>query len=284
MKPAFRYSIYSSFIAVFLSVFWLTNFTPLTSQANPIIPTQAAAQAKAGSLPAALSEADPAPAAQVGVGLPRTASNNIYRQKNKLPEIMDEVWGVPDTAAAGAAAAEQLVEAAEDFPHSDSLHSYIEQVSSAGSSAALLGVFVEDVLALPVVQQPDGNFMFVSEVLETVTQFQSAADNGVTGLLAHNYLSGDLFFNLALGQEVNLVYGDEQVSRYLITRIESYEKLPGSLYDSSYRNLETQEVVTTPDLFASMYTGGDKVTLQTCIKRGSDWSWGRIFITATPLP
>jgi hypothetical protein len=167
-------------------------------------------------------------------------------------------------------------------PHSDSLHEFIGQVSS-GDALALVGVFVEDTLALPVVQQPEGDPFYVSTILATVTQFQSAAANGITGLLAHNYLSGELFFNLEVGQEVNIIHGDGHAATYRVSDIQSYEKLPGTLQNSHYVNLETGQVISTPDLFNWVYSGSDKVTFQTCIKRGRDWSWGRIFIIATPI-
>jgi hypothetical protein len=167
--------------------------------------------------------------------------------------------------------------------YSESLYRFVEQLEN-GQPQELRGVFVEDVLALPVVQQLNNDVLFVSEVLGTVTQFGSAARHGITGLLAHNYLSGDLFFQLELDQEVNLVYGDGTVRRYLITDIQRYQKLPGSLQESDYVSLVTGQVVSTLDLFNQMYTGSEKVTFQTCIRKSSDWSWGRIFIVAEPIP
>jgi hypothetical protein len=162
------------------------------------------------------------------------------------------------------------------------LHDFIDLVAN-GQSQILRGVYVEGVLALPVVHQPQGNSGYVDTTLGTVTQFQSAAKYGVTGLLAHNYLSGDLFFNLERDQEVNLVYGDARIGRYMIVDIQSFQKLAGDVTNSYYVNLDTGEKLSTTELFNLMYTGGDKVTFQTCIQNGSDWSWGRIFITATPL-
>jgi hypothetical protein len=179
-----------------------------------------------------------------------------------------------------------LVEKAPTLPnlfHSTGLHELIGQVVN-GQSRELRGVYVEDVLALTVVQQPREDFSYVDDLPGTVTQFQSAAGWGVTGLLAHNFLSGELFFNLEVDQEVDLIYGDGIVSRYLITEIQSFQKLAGDLSNSYYINLVSGEKLSTPQLFKRMYTGGDKVTFQTCIKKGSDSSWGRIFIIGVPLP
>jgi hypothetical protein len=159
---------------------------------------------------------------------------------------------------------------------------FIAQVST-GEAGVLTGVFVEDILLLPVIQQPDKDYMFVSDELGVITEFQSAARRGVTGLLAHNYLSGDLFFDLEIGMEINLVYGDETLKQYRVAEIERFEKIDKWSNNSDYVNIQTGERFSTQDLFARMYSGGDKVTFQTCIKKGSDWSWGRIFIVATPI-
>lgn len=77
------------------------------------------------------------------------------------------------------------------------------------------GVYVPEVLALLVQQQPAGDPGFVSSMEGIVTQFEYAAQSGVTGLIAHNYLSGELFFNLEIGQEVFIVYGDGSVLQYI---------------------------------------------------------------------
>ncbi|HJR81039.1 MAG TPA: hypothetical protein VJ821_13260, partial [Anaerolineales bacterium] len=71
----------------------------------------------------------------------------------------------------------------------------------------LRGVYVPEVLALPITQQPAGNAGYVSHKSGEVTQFGMAAQFGNVGLLAHNHLSGSFFSKLAIGQEVRLVYG-----------------------------------------------------------------------------
>jgi hypothetical protein len=253
MKSSYRYKLFTSIFVIFLSISWLKE---LSSSFDPLYPV------------------DPAQTTHTAV-VPVTAAQNLPQKD-----------GIPADSGLLSRAARQSqygqTGAVTGFEHSEGLHGFIEQVAYE-EYPGLAGVFVEEVMALPVVQQPEGDSLYVSRSLGNVTQFQSAAGHGVTGLLAHNYLSGDLFFGLELGQEVNLVYGDGQVSRYLVEDIQSYEKLEGDFYTSNYVNLETGEEVTTPELFRRMYTGLDKVTFQTCIKNGSDWSWGRIFIVATPL-
>jgi hypothetical protein len=77
-----------------------------------------------------------------------------------------------------------------------------------GKAGILKGVYVSNVLALPIVQQPVGNPGFVSQYPDVVTEFSMAREVGNVGLLAHNHLAGQTFTNLSIGNEVKLVYGD----------------------------------------------------------------------------
>jgi hypothetical protein len=88
-----------------------------------------------------------------------------------------------------------------------------------GDAKALRGVYVEDVLALPIIQQPSGNPAFVSNNDGEITQFGMASQYGNLGLLAHNHLSGESFSDLLIGQQVRLVYGDGKIETFVITEI-----------------------------------------------------------------
>ena len=77
-----------------------------------------------------------------------------------------------------------------------------------GEADALRGVYVSNVLALPIVQQPDNDPYYVSSHDGEATQFSIASQYGNIGLLAHNDLSGKSFSKLSVGQEVELVYRD----------------------------------------------------------------------------
>ena len=85
-----------------------------------------------------------------------------------------------------------------------------------GEASVLRGVYVPDVLALPIVQQPAGNAAYVSTDDGKLTQFGMASQFGNVGLLAHNHLSGKSFSKLATGQEVRLVYGNGKVEYFVI--------------------------------------------------------------------
>lgn len=147
----------------------------------------------------------------------------------------------------------------------------------------LRGVYVPEVLALPVVQQPAGNAGYVSSTDGEVTQFDLASQFGNVGLLAHNYLSGDLFTQLAVGQEVRLVYGDGSVEYFVITQVLQYQALqPNSPY-SAFRALSSDEQLTAEQVFQKVYAGERHVTFQTCITRFGNASWGRLFVMAVPV-
>lgn len=151
-----------------------------------------------------------------------------------------------------------------------------------GEAQVLRGVYISDVLALPVVQQPSGLAGFVSSNDNEVTQFRMAAQYGNIGLLAHNYLAGKVFPQLTAAQEVRLVYGDGKVETFIITEILRFQALqPNSPY-SSFRNMEKDETLTAEQMFKRVYFGDRHVTFQTCIDSNGNSSWGRLFVIAVP--
>jgi hypothetical protein len=152
-----------------------------------------------------------------------------------------------------------------------------------GNATMLRGVYVDNVLALPIIQQPSDSPAYVSSNDGEITQFSMAAQYGNVGLLAHNHLSGQLFANLTVGQQVRLVYGDGRVETFLITEVLRYQALqPNSPY-SSFRNLDnTTETISADQMFRTVYLGDHHVTFQTCIEAYGNPSWGRLFVIAVP--
>ena len=166
------------------------------------------------------------------------------------------------------------------------LPTFVEFTKAVQNSEAnvLRGVYVPEVLALPIIQQPAGNAGYVSGKLGEVTQFAMAAQFGNIGLLAHNHLSGRSFSKLAIGQEVRLVYGNGTVEYYVIAQILQFQALePNSPY-SSFRDLTNNEMLTAEQLFNKVYRGERHVTFQTCLSGPESLSWGRLFVVATPKP
>jgi len=152
-----------------------------------------------------------------------------------------------------------------------------------GDASLLRGVYVDNLFALPIIQQPSGSPAFVSRNDGEITQFGMAGQYGNIGLLAHNDLSGKLFPALSTGKQVHLIYGDGKIESFVVTEVFRYQALqPNSPY-SSFRNMEkNDETVTAQQLFERAYLGDHHVTFQTCIEAYGNSSWGRLFIIAIP--
>jgi len=151
-----------------------------------------------------------------------------------------------------------------------------------GEADVLRGVYVADVLALPVIQQPADHPYYVSNHAGEATQFSVASQYGNIGLLAHNTLSGKFFSQLAIGQGVRLVYGDGRVEYFVVKDILHFQALqPGSI-SSSFRNLDKNELLSAGETFNRAYVGEHRLVFQTCIEAEGKASWGRLFVIAEP--
>jgi hypothetical protein len=151
-----------------------------------------------------------------------------------------------------------------------------------GDANDLRGVYVPSVLHLPVVQQPEDRPYYVSNRNGEATQFAMASRYGSIGLLAHNTLAGKSFLNLAVGQEVYVIYGDGKVEYFEIMQILQFQALePGSV-SSSFRNLDRNELLSASEMFNRAYVGGHRLVFQTCIEAEGKSSWGRLFVVAVP--
>jgi len=153
-----------------------------------------------------------------------------------------------------------------------------------GNANQVTGIYVENVMALQVVQQPAGNAGYVSTIDDVVTYFlypwQKAGNHG---LLAHNYLAGRYFFNVGYGDIITLVFGDGYYQDFEVTQIKEYQALqPDSPY-SNFIDLATGEQKNVNTVFIEVYMGAFHTTLQTCIAQGSEGEWGRHFTLAPPL-
>jgi hypothetical protein len=153
-----------------------------------------------------------------------------------------------------------------------------------GNPNEIVGVYVENVLALRVVQQPSNDPAWVSTNDGEATEFLLAfVYAGNIGLLAHNYLAGRYFFNLEDGDIVQLIYGDGSVFDYEISQILEYQALQPESVDSDFVDLLTGETLTATNLFYTVYGGDHHLTFQTCIDRDNNSEWGRLFPMAYPI-
>jgi hypothetical protein len=151
-----------------------------------------------------------------------------------------------------------------------------------GKADVLTGVYVSNVMALPVVQQPYGSAGYVSNNDGETTQFRMASQFGNVGLLAHNHLSGKSFSQLAVGQEVRLVNGDGSVEYFVVAEILRYQALQPHNPYGTFRNLDKDETLSAEQMFKRVYFGDRHVTFQTCIEAEGNLSWGRLFVIAIP--
>jgi hypothetical protein len=162
------------------------------------------------------------------------------------------------------------------------LDRFIESVKD-GSVSTLRGVYVQGVMAYPIIQQPANNAGYVSSLNGRLTQFKMASTYGTVGLLAHNYLAGASFSQLKKGDIITLVYGNGRTSSFVVTDIQSYKAQTPTSPNSNFTDLETNDFYTAEQLFKKVYTGEYHLTLQTCIEKDGDLSWGRLFIIAKPI-
>lgn len=146
------------------------------------------------------------------------------------------------------------------------------------------GVFVEGVLAFPVVQQPSSDPGYVSDLPDTVTQFGMATQYNTIGLLAHDYLAGSNFPELQPGTEITLVFGDGTLKNYQVYEVQEYQALSPADPYSNFVSLSNQRKFSADQLFYHTYgLKNDILVLQTCISKPSAPSWGRIFVMARPI-
>lgn len=152
-----------------------------------------------------------------------------------------------------------------------------------GQANVVRGVYVPEILALRVVQQPADAPGDVIRVDGVATQFSLAAGNNVIGLLAHNDLAGASFSRLTIGQEVRIVYGDGRVEYFMVNRLARFRVLEFGSQNENYVDLSSNISYTPQELFTKFYDGDVHVTFQTCISQNGNLSWGRLFVTAIPV-
>ncbi len=139
-------------------------------------------------------------------------------------------------------------------------------------------------IALQITQQPTGNSNFVTSFPNYVTEYQAAANYGTIGLLAHNYLAGQNFFQISSGQEIELVYSDNHTVRFIVTEIQRYQALSPNSPSSDFIDLVNGDYLTASQLFNKVYRDqSGHLVLQTCIYADKNPTWGRLFIIAEPV-
>jgi hypothetical protein len=150
-----------------------------------------------------------------------------------------------------------------------------------GRASQVVGVYVDGVMALKVVQQPASDPAYVSTEPGAATYFTLVTKmTGNTGLLAHNYLAGIYYYNLRPGQSVVIIHGDGSTTEYVVSNIDNFQALSPNSPTSNFVNMSTGETLSATDLFYQVYAGSSRTTFQTCITQGLESSWGRLFVIA----
>jgi hypothetical protein len=166
-------------------------------------------------------------------------------------------------------------------PNLPSLESFITQVAR-GEAGTLVGIYVKDLMALPIVQQPGGDPAYIDRTDGTATQFYKAGLFDAIGLLAHNDLSGRYFFEITKGTNLVLVYADGKTAHYTVTEIGDYQRLTLSDLRSDFVDLATSQRMSVDEVFAHYYQQKGALTLQTCVAQNGISDWGVRFILARP--
>lgn len=144
-------------------------------------------------------------------------------------------------------------------------------------------VSIESGFSLPIIQQPTGESSFVSTRANIITQFNSPGTYGVTGLLAHNYLSGKEFYSLEIGQKVTVTYGEGIERNYKIVSIDRFKKIDRTSIYSNLVEVETNKEYSSTEVFNRFYNGSHRLVFQTCLEKDGRLDWGLVFITAEPI-
>ena len=231
--------------------------------------------------------------------IPRAYAASLYGAQSQslapaaAPTITPRALIVEEETAASipqaGAAAPEIIDPAFSFQEFPGLAEFAEDVTAdllePGLTHIPAGVYVPGQFALPIRQQPQGRAEFVATENNIITQFSLPTRYGSTGLLAHNYLSGGLFFNLTEGQDIILVYADGRMAHFRVSRLDRFQALSPNSPFSQFIDTDDVEgkVLTSADLFSRVYTTSGSLVFQTCIQEGDEPSWGRLFVTAEPV-
>jgi hypothetical protein len=187
---------------------------------------------------------------------------------------------VPPTIVPPAVRRERILPGEEILPQLDD---FIQEVAD-GIVGGPRGLYVKGMMALRIVQQPNGDPKYVSQDSNTATQFYRAGLFGTIGLLAHNFLAGKNFLNLQPGQDLILIYGNGKIEHFQVSEIADYQRLTLADIHSDFLDVDTQVRSSADQVFSKYYEVGHVLTLQTCLARYEVSDWGVRFITALPIP
>ncbi len=161
---------------------------------------------------------------------------------------------------------------------------FIKSVTNKRIGNQFVGMIAPNHFNLPITQQPIGRPDFVSNEPDVITEFSLSKQYGSIGLLAHNHLAGSSFTYLQENDLIVLVTANKEYKLYKVEKILSYQALsPNSPYSNFVDLKDSNRILSAVDLFMEVYTEEGSLVIQTCIERGGEPSWGRLFIQAFPV-
>jgi hypothetical protein len=156
---------------------------------------------------------------------------------------------------------------------------FLEEITT-GEADRITGLFVPGFGGFYVVQQSDGAYGSISPAEGVLTQFMRPASGRVIGLLAHNYAAGVWFNRFEKGDLLYVLFGDGRQEIYQLTSLEKYQALDGESSTSDFIDLKSGVTRSANQVYQMVYSGKPHLTLQTCIQKGDDLNWGRLFLVA----
>lgn len=143
---------------------------------------------------------------------------------------------------------------------------------------------IPDTPPITIEQQPKGDYSYVSNKANTVTQFGMSKDEGgALGYLAHNTKAGELFSKLKVGDTIG-VLSEVPTTRggysKKVKDIRKFQALSPNSTNSAFVEIGTGKQYTADELYKEMYTNAGNLILQTCITQDGNDNWGRMFIVA----
>ncbi|MBI9051966.1 MAG: hypothetical protein JEZ00_21300 [Anaerolineaceae bacterium] len=153
-----------------------------------------------------------------------------------------------------------------------------------GDPTVIVGIYQEGVFAAKVIQQPEGDVLFLPDSEDTIVLLSDAKKwYGNVGLSAHRNLAGRYIAELELGNIVQVIYGDGTMMDYEIVEVRSYQAIsPDDLY-SDFRDLDNNQLYSSTELFEKAFGGENRIGLITCISKDDINSWGRIVVNGVPI-
>lgn len=153
-----------------------------------------------------------------------------------------------------------------------------------GEPDELRGIYVDNLLADPVIMQPKGQPGWVSSKDGVVTLFSLAQDFGSLGLIAHYEKAGGSFNKISTKDHIHIVFGSGKVDTYRVDEIRCYQ---AENYKDPFTRfiplLQPDVLLNQQELFSQIYGVKDRLILQTCLPWGDNYKWGRLFIIASPV-